>query len=205
MSSFIVELWESIFVPGPTPTILRATNATFAALQLTLFALLVGTYSIHFVILSILSAGLWWSINWFAAELQAAKARGDLPPSGAGGSGGGGDPAALGDDDKEAAAATGQTLVAPKDGGGGGGGGSDEDTEVEGQAKKKRGKRGQKAGKENVARVVKASADVEAVEAKGELKQRVASLSDSTGMSQSSASTEDEWEKVSESENDKTK
>ncbi|KAM3543120.1 V-type ATPase assembly factor pkr1 [Beauveria bassiana] len=204
MSSFIVELWESIFVPGPTPTILRATNATFAALQLTLFALLVGTYSIHFVILSILSAGLWWSINWFAAELQAAKARGDLPPSGAGGSGGGGgDPAALGDDDK-AAAATGQTLVAPKDGGGGGGG-SDEDTEVEGQAKKKRGKRGQKAGKENVARVVKASADVEAVEAKGELKHRVASLSDSTGMSQSSASTEDEWEKVSESENDKTK
>ncbi|KAM3460489.1 hypothetical protein BB8028_0002g13860 [Beauveria bassiana] len=203
MSSFIVELWESIFVPGPTPTILRATNATFAALQLTLFALLVGTYSIHFVILSILSAGLWWSINWFAAELQAAKARGDLPPSGAGGSGGGGggDPAALGDDDKDAAGATGQTLVAPKDGGGG----SDEDTEVEGQAKKKRGKRGQKAGKENVARVVKASADVEAVEAKGELKHRVASLSDSTGMSQSSASTEDEWEKVSESENDKTK
>ncbi|KAM3483020.1 hypothetical protein MY8738_003588 [Beauveria namnaoensis] len=205
MSSFIVELWESIFVPGPTPTILRATNATFAALQLTLFALLVGTYSIHFVILSILSAGLWWSINWFAAELQAAKARGDLPPSGAGSSGGGGDPA-LGDVDKEVAAATGQTLVAPKDGGGGGGGGgSDEDTEVEGQAKKKRGKRGQKAGKENVARVVKASADVEAVEAKGELKHRVASLSDSTGMSQSSASTEDEWEKVSESENDKTK
>ncbi|KAM0743313.1 hypothetical protein ACQRIT_003490 [Beauveria bassiana] len=203
MSSFIVELWESIFVPGPTPTILRATNATFAALQLTLFALLVGTYSIHFVILSILSAGLWWSINWFAAELQAAKARGDLPPSGAGSSGGGGDPA-LGDVDKEVAAATGQTLVAPKDGGGGGGG-SDEDTEVEGQAKKKRGKRGQKAGKENVARVVKASADVEAVEAKGELKHRVASLSDSTGMSQSSASTEDEWEKVSESENDKTK
>ncbi|OAA44580.1 Endoplasmic reticulum, protein Pkr1 [Beauveria brongniartii RCEF 3172] len=195
MSSFIVELWESIFVPGPTPTILRATNATFAALQLTLFALLVGTYSIHFVVLSILSAGLWWSINWFAAELEAAKARGDLP-SGGGGGGGGGVPA-LGDD-KEAAA-TGQTLAAPKDGG------SDEDTEVEGQAEKKRGKRGQKGGKENVVRVVKASADVEAVEAKGELKHRVASLSDSTGMSQSSASTEDEWEKVSESGNDKTK
>ncbi|KAM3512369.1 hypothetical protein MY11210_004008 [Beauveria gryllotalpidicola] len=198
MSSFIVQLWESIFVPGPTPTILRATNATFAALQVTLFALLVGTYSIHFVILSVLSAGLWWSINWFAAELEAAKARGDLP-SGAGGGasgggGGGGDPA-LGDD-KEAAA-TGQTLAAPKDG-------SDEDTEVEGQAKK-RGKRVQRGGRENVARVVKSSADVEAVEAKGELKHRVASLSDSTGMSQSSASTEDEWEKVSESENDKTK
>ncbi|KAM3565870.1 hypothetical protein ARSEF4850_001181 [Beauveria asiatica] len=196
MSSFIVELWESIFVPGPTPTILRATNATFAALQLTLFALLVGTYSIHFVVLSILSAGLWWSVNWFAAELEAAKARGDLP-SGGGGGGGVVVVSALGDD-KEAAA-TGQTLAAPKDGD------SDEDTEVEGQAEKKRGKRGQKGGKENVVRVVKASADVEAVEAKGELKHRVASLSDSTGMSQSSASTEDEWEKVSESENDKTK
>ncbi|KAM3453305.1 hypothetical protein MY3296_003896 [Beauveria thailandica] len=195
MSSFIVELWESIFVPGPTPTILRATNATFAALQLTLFALLVGTYSIHFVVLSILSAGLWWSVNWFAAELEAAKARGDLP-SGVGG-GGGVVVSALGDD-KEAAA-TGHTLAAPKDGD------SDEDTEVEGQAEKKRGKRGQKGAKENVVRVVKASADVEAVEAKGELKHRVASLSDSTGMSQSSASTEDEWEKVSESENDKTK
>ncbi|KAM3501765.1 hypothetical protein MY10362_005312 [Beauveria mimosiformis] len=193
MSSFIIELWESIFVPGPTPTILRATNATFAALQLTLFALLVGTYSIHFVVLSILSAGLWWSINWFAAELEAAKARGDLPSGG----GGGGGVQALGDD-KEAAA-TGQTFAALKDGG------SDEDTEVESQAEKKRGKRGQKGAKENVVRVVKASADVEAVEAKGELKHRVASLSDSTGMSQSSASTEDEWEKVSESENDKTK
>ncbi|KAK8143364.1 SMK killer toxin resistance protein [Beauveria asiatica] len=193
MSSFIVELWESIFVPGPTPTILRATNATFAALQLTLFALLVGTYSIHFVVLSILSAGLWWSVNWFAAELEAAKARGDLPSGG----GGGVVVSALGDD-KEAAP-TGHTLAAPKDGD------SDEDTEVEGQAEKKRGKRGQKGGKENVVRVVKASADVEAVEAKGELKHRVASLSDSTGMSQSSASTEDEWEKVSESENDKTK
>ncbi|KGQ12117.1 V-type ATPase assembly factor PKR1 [Beauveria bassiana D1-5] len=176
MSSFIVELWESIFVPGPTPTILRATNATFAALQLTLFALFVGTYSIHFVILSILSAGLWWREETCRLLARAAAAA-------------------------AAAGATGQTLVAPKDGGGG----SDEDTEVEGQAKKKRGKRGQKAGKENVARVVKASADVEAVEAKGELKHRVASLSDSTGMSQSSASTEDEWEKVSESENDKTK
>lgn len=27
----------------------------------------------HFVALSILSAGLWWGINWFAAELQHAK------------------------------------------------------------------------------------------------------------------------------------
>ena len=73
MSSFIVDLWESIFTPGPTPTILKATNASFAALQVTLFALLVATHSVHFAILSVLSGGLWWAINWFAAELAAAQ------------------------------------------------------------------------------------------------------------------------------------
>ncbi len=192
MSSFMVELWESIFVPGPTPVILRATNATFAALQVTLFALLVSTYSIHFVILSVLSAGLWWSINWFAAELAAAKARGDIPA---------GDPAPA--DGKKVAGQTATTAAAPaptapKEN-------SDEDTEVESQAKQ-RGRKSKKKSKGNVAGVAKSSADVEAVEAKGELKHRVASLSDSTGFtSQSSVSTEDEWEKVSESENDKTK
>lgn len=196
MSSFIVDLWESIFVPGPTPTILRATNATFAALQVTLLALLVSTYSIHFVILSILSAGLWWSINWFAAELAAAKARGEIPS---------GDDAG-GRDDGDAAAAGGRKVAepaaappkGPRDG-------SDEDTEVEGRAKD-RGRKTRKGAKGTVGNVVKSSADIEAVDAKGEMKRRVASLSDSTGfMSQSSVSTEDEWEKVSENENDKTK
>lgn len=38
-------------------------------------ALLVATYSIHFFILSGLTAGLWWSINWFAAEIRAAQAK----------------------------------------------------------------------------------------------------------------------------------
>ncbi|KAI3329322.1 Pkr1-domain-containing protein [Xylariaceae sp. AK1471] len=75
MAGFVEQLWDSIFTPGPTPTLLIATNATFGALQLVLFALLLGTYSVHFVVLSFLSAGLWWAINWFAAELNAAKAR----------------------------------------------------------------------------------------------------------------------------------
>ncbi|KAI5466422.1 ER protein Pkr1-domain-containing protein [Mariannaea sp. PMI_226] len=75
MSSFFVELWESIFTPGPTPTILKAANASFAALQLVLLLMLFATHSIHCVILSVLCAGLWWSINWFAAELNAAQAR----------------------------------------------------------------------------------------------------------------------------------
>lgn len=71
MSQFFQDLWESIFIPGPTPTLLIATNVTFACLQVVLFALLLATYSIHFIILSFLSGGLWYAINWFARELQA--------------------------------------------------------------------------------------------------------------------------------------
>ncbi|KKF95194.1 V-type ATPase assembly factor pkr1 [Ceratocystis platani] len=77
MASFVVELWESIFTPGPTPVLLKATNATFAALQLLLLLLLLSTYSIHFVALSIISGGLWWAINWFAAELAVHQAQED--------------------------------------------------------------------------------------------------------------------------------
>ncbi|KAL9618879.1 MAG: hypothetical protein Q9160_006469 [Pyrenula sp. 1 TL-2023] len=73
MASFVQDLWSSVFTPGPTPTLLVATNATFAALQLLFLALLLATYSVHFAVLSFLCAGLWWSINWFATELQAAK------------------------------------------------------------------------------------------------------------------------------------
>lgn len=75
MANFVEQLWESIFTPGPTPSLLLATNATFAALQLVLFALLLATYSVHFVALSVLCGGLWWAINWFAVELNAVKAR----------------------------------------------------------------------------------------------------------------------------------
>jgi hypothetical protein len=74
MSNFLVNLWESVFTPGPTPTLLVATNASFAALQLLFFALLIATYSVHFVVLSGLCAGLWWAINWFAAEIRTAQA-----------------------------------------------------------------------------------------------------------------------------------
>jgi hypothetical protein len=73
MAAFFESLWNSIFTPGPTPTLLLATNASFAALQILLLALLIATYSIHFIILSGLTAGLWWAINWFAGELRAAQ------------------------------------------------------------------------------------------------------------------------------------
>jgi hypothetical protein len=73
MPSFFEELWLSVFEPGPTPTLLIATNASFAALQALFFALFFATYSVHFVILSFLTAGLWYAINWFAAEVRAAQ------------------------------------------------------------------------------------------------------------------------------------
>jgi len=73
MAAFFENLWNSIFTPGATPTLLIATNATFASLQLVLGALLIGTRSIHFAVLSALCAGLWWAINWFAIELKKAE------------------------------------------------------------------------------------------------------------------------------------
>ena len=73
MASFMEDLWSSIFTAGPTPTLLLATNVTFAALQTLLFILLLATYSIHFAILSILSGALWYSINWFAQELKQVQ------------------------------------------------------------------------------------------------------------------------------------
>ena len=35
--------------------------------------MLIATRSLHFVALSCICGGLWWSINWFAAELKAAQ------------------------------------------------------------------------------------------------------------------------------------
>ncbi|KAK3054827.1 SMK killer toxin resistance protein [Extremus antarcticus] len=75
MADFLSNLWGSVFTPGPTPTLLLATNLTFGALQILLLALLVATYSVHFAILSFLCGGLWWSINWFATELHAAQVK----------------------------------------------------------------------------------------------------------------------------------
>lgn len=73
MATFFTDLISSIFTPGPTPSIIIATNASFAALQVVLLVLLILTYSVHFVVLSFLCAGLWWAINWFVTELEAAN------------------------------------------------------------------------------------------------------------------------------------
>ncbi|KAI3551646.1 hypothetical protein CTAM01_04571 [Colletotrichum tamarilloi] len=192
MAAFVTNLWESIFTPGPTPTLLRATNATFAALQLLLGVLLLATWSIHFVILSFLSAGLWYAINWFVVELaehaekEAKNARGT--DTSAGGAVGGG-----------AAGANTQ-------------GTDDSDTEVEGGAVVG-GARGGARGRKGV---VGGSSQVETAaeqQQAADLKRRTAvsatvesGAEDATnGGTQSSVSTEDEWEKVSENENEKDK
>jgi cytoskeletal protein RodZ len=81
MASFFTELVSSIFTPGPNRTLVAATNATFACLQALLGILLLATRSIHFVVLSLLCAGLWWAINWFAAELEANRSTAEAPPN----------------------------------------------------------------------------------------------------------------------------
>ena len=75
MADFFTELFNSILTPGPTPTLVVATNASFAALQVLLLTLVLTTWNIHFMILSFLTAGLWWAINWFVRELEIAKAQ----------------------------------------------------------------------------------------------------------------------------------
>jgi hypothetical protein len=150
MSAFLTDLFQSIFTPGPTPTLLVATNVAFACLQGVLLLLLVATYSIHFAILSFLSAGLWWAINWFVAELKAAQA--------------------VEDEKKRRLEECGP--------------GDDTETEAETVI--------------DTGEPMPGSKEVEVAERKGELKDRGGS-----GGNKSEISTEDEWERVSESEKDK--
>ncbi|KAG7135377.1 hypothetical protein HYQ45_006823 [Verticillium longisporum] len=181
MASFAENLWNSVFTPGTTPTLLYATNASFAALQLTLLALLAATRSIHFIVLSFLCAGLWRAINWFAAELAIAQAREAA--------------------DNDRAAAPGGPADTP--GGGGGSSSSDDDTEVDTAVD-------QAVRSRKTAGSASREVEVEG-SAAGELKQRSAAAAAaasgpaSAAGTQSSASTEDEWEKVSENENEKDK
>ncbi|KAH8737017.1 ER protein Pkr1-domain-containing protein [Ilyonectria robusta] len=168
MASFMVDLWEGIFTPGPTPTLLKATNASFAALQLVLFLLLLATYSVHFVVLTILCAGLWWSVNWFATELYAVQAR---------------------EREEEA-------KRKEKEGEKQRQSDADDDTETEVES-------ADPAKKPVPGPVPVPAAPVDAglepIDPRGEVTHRPGPGT------QSSASTEDEWEKVSENENDKDK
>ena len=147
MSVFITDLFQSIFTPGPTPSLVVATNAAFAGLQLVLLLLLIATYSIHFLILSFLSASLWWGINWFINEIKIQRALEEKKQL---------EDTAAGDDTETEA----ETVI-------------------------------------DAGEVVSGSKEVEVPNRKGELKNRGGSGS------KSEASTEDEWERVSENEKDK--
>ncbi|KAK3336577.1 ER protein Pkr1-domain-containing protein [Cercophora scortea] len=170
MAAFFEQLWESIFIPGPTPTLLIATNATFACLQVLLAVLLFATYSIHFLVLSALCGGLWAAINWFARELKEHQQQ---------------------EEEKARRAQAAVPLASSED----------SETEVEGAAST--------ASLSNVRPVlnaVSASNEVEPVEERGELKHRIPAEAEASSQgTKSSASTEDEWEKVSDNENDKDK
>jgi hypothetical protein len=73
--TFVTDLWESIFTPGTTPALVRATHFSFAALVLLLISLLVATWNLHFLALLVIASGLWAAVTWFVGELEAEKAR----------------------------------------------------------------------------------------------------------------------------------
>lgn len=71
--SFFVELWESIFTPGTTPALLKATHGSFILLLCSLLFLVYYTRSIHFINLFVIAGLLYALVIWFVAELQRAK------------------------------------------------------------------------------------------------------------------------------------
>ncbi|KAL2756237.1 hypothetical protein ACRALDRAFT_1063770 [Sodiomyces alcalophilus JCM 7366] len=208
MATFIEALWDAIFTPGPAPIILRAANATFLALQVVLLVLLITTHSIHFVVLSCLCAGLWRAINWFAAEVRLVQQRereeeqrrqqGQQGRQGRQGQQG------QGQEQRDGPAAAATTVT------------SDDDTEVEtaatGAATGVSGTTATRRGGVVNRKPPSASAsrEVEAEKAEGAVPPVVGTVAGGAALvtdAQSVASTEDEWEKVSQNadENEKDK
>lgn len=73
MSKFFEDLWLSVFEPGTNKSLVLATHASFALLQTTFLLLIIGTRSLHFVVLSLICAGLWTAITWFIREVEAIR------------------------------------------------------------------------------------------------------------------------------------
>jgi cytoskeletal protein RodZ len=81
MIGFVEDLWQSVFTPGATPTLILTTHATFALLVTTLTVFAFLTKSIHIINLLVLSILLWGTLTWFIAELKktdALKSNGEL-------------------------------------------------------------------------------------------------------------------------------
>ncbi|KAK9380441.1 ER protein Pkr1-domain-containing protein [Kockiozyma suomiensis] len=73
MSQFVADLWDSIFTPGTTPTLVKATHYSFGALIVTLVTLCISTMNKHFFFLTAIALGLWGGITWFIQELEKMK------------------------------------------------------------------------------------------------------------------------------------
>lgn len=74
MANFFVELWDSVFTPGTSPALIRATHGSFVLLVVSLVWMVFTSRSIHFFNLLIIALCLWASVTWFVAELAKAKA-----------------------------------------------------------------------------------------------------------------------------------
>lgn len=70
---FITELWQSIFTPGTTPALLKATHASFILLILSLIWLIYLSGSIHFINLLVIAVLLYATVIWFVNELEQVK------------------------------------------------------------------------------------------------------------------------------------
>lgn len=68
------ELWDSVFTQGVTPVQERTLDFAFGALMGINLVLLFVTRSVHFVVLQVLTAGLWWGTKWFIGEYKVALA-----------------------------------------------------------------------------------------------------------------------------------
>lgn len=71
--AFLVELWESIFTPGTTPALMKATHGSFLLLGISLLWLIYVTRSIHYINLFVIALCLYGSVLWFVKELEQAK------------------------------------------------------------------------------------------------------------------------------------
>lgn len=64
MSQFVADLWESVFTPGVSPTLLKATYGAFVLLVSVLGVLLFFTRNVHVLALLIVSFCLIGSLVW---------------------------------------------------------------------------------------------------------------------------------------------
>lgn len=71
--SFIEELWQSVFTPGTTPALIKATHGSFALLIASLLWLIYLSRSIHFVNLLVIALLLYGTVFWFIKELERTK------------------------------------------------------------------------------------------------------------------------------------